>query len=344
MSKEEKMHCKVTDTKQKILKAYREHLDQINDRASQTVSTIAEKTKKDMSKAITTAKQVKPQDIETEALELQKGVIAQIREVVDGLAERKAKFDELDEAIKAKNQELKEVFEIEREANALSALLKAQEVSEEEAQEEIAAMLRDAREEAETIVSDAERRAKDLESDIAKMKEETEKTRAREKEEYEYSFIRLKAKRMDSLQDKLDEMSKSLDEREETVAKRELAMKELESIVGKLSDELTVTKASIDDQIKAAKEAATKSAERGAAIAANIAKSKHESELNIRDHQINSLKESVSDLKSEVARLQEDLNQANSKVQAVAMQALQSNAEASRPVVIQGDSTDGKRK
>lgn len=341
---DEKIRCKVTDTKQNILKAYKAHLDEINERMPATVSTVESANKKKVTEALTTAKLVKPQDIETQALELQKGVIAQIREVVDGLAERKAKFDELDAAITAKNKELKEVFEIEREANALSALLEAQKASREKAQEEVEEMLTSAREEAANILEQARQDADEIETKMLEKKHETEKAHERAEEEYNYSFERIKAKKMDDMNDELAQMSKSLDSREEEISQREIKMNELEALVDKLTNDLAITKASIDDQIKAAKETATKSAEKSAAISANIVKSKHESELQIKDHQINSLQATVSQMREDISRLTSDLDRANSKVQAVAMQALQSQAEAARPVVIQGESTDSKKR
>lgn len=341
---DEKIRCKVTDTKQNILKAYKAHLEDINSRASTTVSTTAVAAQKKTANAVTTAKSVKPQDIETQALELQKGVISQIREVVDGLADRKAKFDELDQAIAAKNSELKEVFGIEQEANALSALLEAQKASKEQAQSEVQTMLDEAREEAAEILDEAKTEAQEIEDAIAEKQRVTAQKHKRDEEEYNYNFARTKVERENELNDQLALKARSLDDREEAVTTRETKMTELEGTVTKLTDELATTKASIDDQIKAAKDAATKSAEKSAAIAANIAKSKHESELQIKDHQINSLEATVSQMRTDIARLQGDLDKANSKVQEVAMQALQSKAEASRPLVVGGSDGDSKKR
>lgn len=341
---DEKIRCKVTDTKQNILKAYKAHLEDLNQKAPAQVSTVAVQKQKAIETAVSTAKLVKPQDIETEALNLQKEVISQIREVVDGLAERKAKFDELDQAISAKNEELKEVFGIEHEANALSALLEAQRQSKEAAQEEVQVLLDEAREEADEIVQEAKAESDSILKAIEQQKAQTEQARKRDREEYEYNFAREKTQRMNKLQDELDEKARSLDDREEAVTERESKMTELETTVTKLTDELATTKASIDDQVKAAKDAGYKSAEKSAAIQANIVKSKHESELQIKSQQISNLEGSVSEMRARIEALQKSLDSANAKVQEVAMQALQSKAEASRPLVVGGMDSDNKRK
>jgi hypothetical protein len=340
---EEKIKCKVTDTKQDILKAYKSHLDEINAKSTTTISTAESAKQKAVQSAIATAKSVQPTSIEEQAMLLQKNVITQIREVVDGLAERKAKFDELDAAIVAKNQELSEVFGIEKEANALSALIEAQRQAIITAEADATEIVDNANMKAAEIISASQLRASELDKQTTERRALEEVTRKRQAEEYNYTFERKKMQRENELNDQLALKERSLDAREEAVLIRESNVTQLEAQVTSLADELATLRAAVDQQIKDAVEKAKKDAERSAAIQLNIVSSKHESEMKIKDNQITSLEARCNELKTTTDCLRKDLDSANSKVQEVALQALRSQAEAAKPIVFGAEQQSSKK-
>lgn len=340
----EKIRCKVTDTKQEILKQYKGHLDDINSRSATVVPTTSQLAEKAATtKAIDTAATVDASTVEELAVKLNRSLSDTLLGIGQKITEEKARFDQIALAIEAKKAELAEVLEIEVQANTLAALIAAQTSSREETNVEIEEILAAAQSEADEILKAANDAAATIRTQIATMQAEEAQRRKRGEEEYQYNFNRSKMQQENALKDALALQSKSLDAREASVKERELLQSEKDEYLAKVVAELEALKASVDAKIADAVAKTTKDANTSAAISANIVNSKHQSELTIKDNENKSLQAQVAELRSRVEQTQEALQAANKQVQEIAMQALTAKAEASRPLVVNGSDSNGKR-
>jgi colicin import membrane protein len=340
----EKIRCRVTDTKQEILRNYKTHLDEINSRTAQAVPTTIEQAHKMLAKqAIATAATVEASTVEELAVKLNRSISDNLLGISQKITEQKAQFDQIQAAIKAKQDELKEVHSIEIEANTLAAIVAAQNKAKEEANEEIDQILQEAQNQAAEILKVAETSAAAIRAAITQDQQDEVQRRKRGEEEYQYNFNRDKTQRENALKDALALQSRSLDRREASITEREKAQAEKDAYTTKVVAELEALKASVEKMINEAVVKAVKDAERSAAISASIVSSKHASELLLKDSEVKSLTAQVTELRTRVDQSQNALASAQKQVQDVAMEALRAKAEASRPLVVNGNENSGKR-
>ena len=340
----EKIRCKVTDTKQEILRLYKTHLDDINAKASLVPSSTAEVAKVEkVTKAVETASIIQAVAVEDLAIQLNRSISDSLMGITKQINEQKATFDQLTVAIQAKKDELRKVHQIEVDLNALAAIIAAQNKAKEETNVEIDEIIAKAENEAESIIKAAEDHSKSVELQIATFQAEENKRRTRDAEQYNYEFERNKKERINKLNDELAILSKSLDVREAAMRVREETIKDLDAKIVNLTNEIITLKANQEKAIADAVSKATKSAETGAAVSASIVKSKHDAELAIKDNLLSSAISQANELRVRIDTTNAALAAAQKQVQEVAMQALQAKAEASRPLVVNGNESSNKR-
>jgi len=340
----DKIRCKVTDTKQEILKQYKAHIDEINAKAATIVPTTSQLAEKvTVKKAVETATNVDASTVEELAVKLNRSLSDTLLGIGQKITEEKARFDQIATAITAKQKELAEVLEIEVEANTLAAIVAAQTTARESANAEIEEILAAAQSEADEILKAANDASATVRMQISQTQVDEMQRRKRGEEEYQYNFNRQKMQQENALKDSLAIASRSLDARTTEIQIREDAQAEKDAYLAKVVAELEALKAAQVTMIETAVEKAKKDAATGAAISANIVSSKHQSELMIKDNDNKSLLAQVTELRARVEQTQNALAAANKQVQDIAMQALTAKAEASRPLVVNGSDSTGKR-
>jgi len=340
----EKLRCKVTDTKQEILRQYKTHIDDINSKASLVPPSTAEVAKiAKISQALDVAQKIQAHSVEDLAIQLNRSIGESLMGITQKINEQKLNFDQLTTAIQAKKDELRTVHQIEVDANSLAAIIAAQNKSKEETNSEIENILSQAEITSAEIIKTAETRSSEVYLQI-KLAQDAEVTRRkRDSEEYNYNFERTKMERVNRTNDELATLSKSLDERIASISLREATINELDAQIVQLKNEILTLKTNQEKAIADAVEKAKKSADTSAAIAANIVKSKHESEVAIKDNELKSANAQIIELRQRIEQANVALTQAQKQVQEVAMSALQAKAEASRPLVVNGSENSSKR-
>lgn len=321
MATQEKMACKVTDTKQEILKAYKNHLEQINARAQGSLDTekvTAEKAKVETLKRV---EQVAKLDVPTTIVQLQNHVSQTLQGILTTLEEKRSVLASVEDAIKIKQGELNELYGIEKEAASLAALIDSYRHKEEELTSEHDERMEELEATVEEARKNFEKQKAAWTQELAEMKRLDALARQREADAYTYDFNRKKQATLDALNDEIAKKNLAIKAREDAVVLREAKMNEMDKTIADLNARLTtdVTKA-----VTAAEEHAKKSA----ATAAQFAAMGHKAEVDRLTSQLESANARATDLVAQVERLQAALDKANEKVQSIAEAALKSGADA----------------
>ena len=250
--------------------------------------------------------------------------------ISDGLEEEVSKFNQIKKAIEIKDEELKELYEIERSAETLAALIEAQNKKREEFESEMTVRKEELNREIITTREEWEKEKKEHEAEIKERDAAEAKRREREKEEYNYTFKREQLLAKDKFEDEIakaekeiqvkkEQMEKDLAEREKAVAEREQELAELQKKVSAFSDELkeAVNKAVEETTERIMLEAKNKE---------ELMKREFEGERNVLKTRIESLEKTVKEQSVQIASLSGQLEKAYQKVQDIAIKSVEGSS------------------
>jgi len=223
----------IKDTKATILDAYNQLLETLQEKGQSSMNVQQVKTSKVKSEAISMADQA----LKDSNIQILMDQVAKFQELVRIELE---KYVKIKEAIEAKNEELSELFDIEKTAFSLAALVDSNKLIRENMEKEMA-------ERRETL----QKQIQTLQEEISKRKIEEQERSKRAEEEYNYSFERVKKKNMDELNDKLEaqkkEVKRILGEDYERLTIREKAIQEREADMAEREEELNSLKQKVED-------------------------------------------------------------------------------------------------
>ena len=254
--------------------------------------------------------------------------------VATGIVNEKteAQYNNLLETIKLLDKELEEVYEIQRTANTLEALLITYQDKSEALEKEYQQKLDDAvenynnkRDEWDAKIAEAQadynKLIKDLKASYAEERAALDKERAREKEEYAYNLNRERSIENDKWADEKAVREKVLSEKEENLAIREKELDELYKKVAKLEstvEDLEVKK--VLEYNKGFEEGKAK-AKKEAETSKGFSDRAHKAELERKDDVIASLEKSNAELRQEKNILQAKLDEAYARIQSMAIES-----------------------
>jgi chromosome segregation ATPase len=280
--------------------------------------------------------------------DLKTAVGKELSDVSAKLEEETSRYNQMKSAIELKERELKEIFEIERNAYSLAALMEAQK----QRKEEFEAEMEERQDLLETDIQQTrqqwQKEKQQYLEDLKEQKKEDEKLRKREKEEYEYNFKReqelAKAKLADEIAALEKELQKKKADFELTVTTKETALQKRESEVAEREkdiDDLQAKVASfpqeLEDRINRAVADAVNSVKQAAQKNEELLKKGYEGEQNVLQTRIEGLEKTVASQKQQLEGLTRQLEKAYEKVQDIAVKAVSrsqpSDSAGQRPVI-----------
>lgn len=310
------MKVTLKDKKDVIFNEYKKSLDRIKELEEGKVNIEADVQKKADAKTLDTCKEV-----------INLGILN--NEIVE-------KFNSVVEAIELKEEELKELYLIEKEAQTLTALINANidrrkenEVNLKELEElykKKVMFLENSYEEMDKeLQSKYNAKEKELKNKLVDKEAEQRKLREREEEEYLYSLERERERENNAWKDE-----KEL--REKELSKKEAIVKEREEKINILEDEISDLKDIVNDipnQIEKAKKETE-------AITKNKLTSKHEAEKELiqkeaqwekdkSDEKIKDLELQLSKANSKISELEDNLKCAYREMREMATEAVKSS-------------------
>jgi hypothetical protein len=320
----------LSNTKQEMLEAYNTVLKQLEAQREAELKPEKKLEEKKTKEVIQVAESLSSEGVAKEISNLKIETSKTLAQISDRLEEEVNKFRAIQSAIALKEKELQELYEIEKSAVALAALIESQNQKRQQFESEMAEKKETLSQEIEALRAEREKEKNDYEAEIKERDIMEKKRRDREKEEYEYSFKREqklakdrfedeKAKLEKEVQNKKEQMQSELKEREKVVAEKEEELNELRKKVNAFPKELETAVA------KAIKET-TDRLNLEAKNREELVKKEFMGERNVLTTRIESLEKIVKEQSEQIAKFSQQLEKAYQQVQDIAVKTIEGSS------------------
>jgi hypothetical protein len=318
------------NTKQEMLEAYNTVLKQLEAQREAELKPEKRLEEKKAKEVIQIADSLSSEGIAKEISDLKMETGKMLAEISNRLEEEVSKFKETQSAIALKEKELQELYEIERSAVTLAALIESQNQKRQAFESEMAEKKETLNREIETLRAEREKEKNDYEAEIKERDIAEKKRRDRDKEEYEYSFKREqrlakdkfedeKAKLEKEIQNKKEKMETELKLRERAIAEREDELNELRKKIIAFPKEMETAVA------KAIKET-TEKMNLEAKNREELQKREFIGERNVLTTRIESLEKIVKEQSEQISKLSQQLEKAYQQVQEIAVKTIEGSS------------------
>jgi hypothetical protein len=320
----------LSNTKQEMLEAYQAILKQLETQREAELKPEKRLEEKKAKEVIQVAESLSSEGVSKEISNLKIETSKTLAQISDRLEEEIQKFKAVQNAIVLKEKELQELYEIEKSAVTLAALIESQNQKRQAFELEMAEKKEALSQEVEALRAQREQEKKEYEEEIKERDMIEKKRREREKDDYEYSFKREqklakdkfedeKAKLEKEIQIKKEQMEDELKEREKVVSDREEEFNELKKKVAAFPKEIETAVA------KAVKET-TDRLNLEAKNREELQKREFVGEKNVFTTRIESLEKIVKEQNEQVAKLSQQLEKAYQQVQEIAVKTIEGSS------------------
>jgi hypothetical protein len=320
------------NTKQEMLEAYHSVLKQLEAQKELDLKPEKKLEEKKAKEVTQVADSLSSEGIarETSNLKIEAGKM--LAQISDRMEEEIGRYKAVQNAVALKEKELQELYEIEKSAMTLAALIESQNQKRQAFESEMASRKEDLHQEIETSRAEWEKEKNDYEAMIKERDIAEKKRRDREKEEYDYVFKREqklakdkfedeKAKLEKEVQLRKEQMEAELKLREKAIAEQEAELNELRKKVAAFSKEM---EAAVGKAVKETTEKITLEAKNRE----EIQKRESTGEKNVLVTRIESLEKTVKEQSERIIRLNQQLEKAYQQVQDVAVKTIEGASNA----------------
>jgi hypothetical protein len=322
----------MANTKKEMLQAYNRLLKQLTEKRRAEMKPAEEVAEKKEAESRAVADSLSTEGIGRQIGVLKSEIGRTLNQLADRLEEETSKYAQVKKAVAAAEAELREIYDIQKAASSLAALIEAQKKKREEFEEEMAT-------EREVFESDMNYQRDEWKTEKtqheAMIKERNaaeQKQREREQEEFKYQFERQKkltleqyehekAKLEREIHVKREQMERDLADRENAVAAAEAELKQLREKVEKHPGEL-------EEAVTRAVEEATSRLERDGQNKIELLQKEYVGERNVLNSRIEGLQATVDKQAEQIARLSEQLEHSYRQVQDIAVKAIEGSSAA----------------
>lgn len=322
----------MANTKQEMLKAYNSLLKQLQEKKEAELKPEEKLEEKKKKKVVEIADSLSAEGVATGIGNLRGEIGKMLTQISDRLEQQVGKFKGTQEAIEYKEKELEEVYEIERSAATLAALIESQNQKRLEFEAEMASSKLELERDIERLRADWEKETKEHDARVKEQAADEKKKREREKEEFSYEFEREQQLAQDKFEDeqaklereialKKEQMEKDLMERERTVSEKETELDELKKQVSAFPEEMEASVNKVIKETTARLTAEAKSSE-------ELQRKEFDGERNVLTAKIESLENTVKEQGQQIAKLSQQLEMAYQKVQDIAVKAIEGSSNA----------------
>jgi hypothetical protein len=320
----------LSNTKQEMLEAYNVVLKQLEAQREAEMKPEKKIEEKKAKEVIQVAESLSTEGVTREISNLKIEASKTLAQISDRLEEEVNKFRAIQSAIALKEKELQELYEIEKVAVTLAALIESQNQKRQAFEIEMAEKKEALNQEIEALRAQREKEKKEYEEEIKERDMTEKKRREREKDDYEYSFKRdqkltkdkfedEKSKLEKEIQVKKEQMKSELMERERAIAEREEELNELRKKVVGFPKEL---EAAVSKAIKETAEKLNLEAKNRE----ELQKKEFIGERNVLTTRIESLEKSVKEQNEQIAKLSQQLEKAYQQVQEIAVKTIEGSS------------------
>jgi hypothetical protein len=320
----------LSNTKQEMLEAYQAVLKQLEAQKEGELKPEKKIEERKAKEVIQVAESLSSEGVAKEISNLKIETSKTLAQISDRLEEEVNKFRAIQSAIALKEKELLELYEIEKSAVTLAALIESQNQKRQAFELEMADKKEALSQEIEALRAQREQEKKEYEEEIKERDMVEKKRREREKEDYEYSFKREqkltkdkfedeKAKLEKEIQIKKEQMESELKEREKLVTEKEEELNELRKKVSAFPKEMetAVSKAIKETTDRLNLEAKNRD---------ELQKKEFIGERNVLTTRIESLEKTVKEQSEQIAKLTQQLEKAYQQVQEIAVKTIEGSS------------------
>lgn len=322
------------NTKRELLEAYEEALEQLQEKEKAQLKPEKTLQIKKEAEVVAAVKDLSGEKVGREINQLRSEVNKMLSELGEKLTGEVERFETTQRAIAVKERELKEIYDIERSAGALAALIESQHQKTEAFEAEMTAKKETLTQEIETLRQQGEKEKAERQAEAKEWQQQQAKDRKRQEEEYRYAFEREQQLARNKFEDEKarllaekdaiaeqtktlrERTEKELHEREQRLAEREDELKSLQGQVEAFPNQLETAVA------KAVKET-TERVQLEAKYRQDLMQKEFEGERNVFTSRIQSLEKSLGEQSEQLAKLSQQQEAAYQKVQDVAVKAIE---------------------
>jgi hypothetical protein len=320
----------LSNTKQEMMEAYQGLLKQLEEKKETELKPEKKLEEKRAKEVVTVAESLSSEGVVQEISGLKIEISKMLTQIGDKLDVEVDKFKAIQKAIELKEKELHELYEIEKSAMTLAALIETQNQKRQLFETEMAERKEELNQETQTQRLEWAKEKEEYEAQIKERDGVEKKRRDREKEEYEYAFKRQQMLTKDKFEDEKSRLEKEIQLKK---AQMESELKEREKVIAEKEEELNDFRkkaALFPKEMEAAIGKAVKeTTERLSLEAKNreeLLKKEFIGEKNVLTTRIESLEKIGKEQNAQIAGLTQLLEKANQKVQDIAVKALESSA------------------
>jgi len=321
-----------TAVKKEMLEAYSDLLPELQEEAQTELKPEKKAEQKAAARAVAEADSISAEGVVAQISAVRSEVGKMLAQLSDRLEQEVARYQSVQRAIEEKEKDLKEVYEIERAAGSLAALIEAQNLKKQEFEATLESRKEQALAEVQSSREQWEKDKLQWEAELKERQESENRKRERDKEEYEYRYKREKQQMKDQLEDerakmerdlalKRTELEQGLAEREKAVAERELQLDQLRARVESFPLELEKAIARAVAEATARLEAQAKSRE-------ELLTKESEGERKVQTTRIQSLEKTVKEQADQIERLAQQIDKAYQQVQDIAVKAIEGSSNS----------------
>jgi len=324
-----------TNTKQEMLLAYNGLLKELEEKQEGELKPEKKIEEKKVKEAVQVAEASTTEGVGKGIATLKMEISKTLTGIADQLEGEVNRFLAVRNAIAAKEKELAELYEIEKSAMSLAALIEAQSQKRQEFTVEMEEKKEALRQEVESTRSAWKKEQEEHDVNVKERDSAEKKRQTREKEEFDYAFKREqqtaterfayeKAKMEKELKDKREQMEQELSAREAAVAAREVELSDLRKQAAQFPKELENSVGRAIKETSERLQAEAKSRE-------ELLKKGAEGERNVFTARIEALEKTTQEQSERVVELTRQLEAAYQKVQDIAVRTVE-GASNSRSV------------
>ncbi len=339
----ESTNISMTNTKKEMLEAYevlKEKLEKQSEMELKPEQT--QKAKKEEKVIESAEKAADANDTTRHIYDLKDEISRFLADLAAKTEKEKDRYNEIKQAVEIRNKELMNIYEIEKSAHSLAALLEAQKQKKLEFENEMEQRKNEIEDEIISTKINWEKEKQQYTQGVKEQKAEIEKVRKREKEEFEYEFNREKEIQKRQLNDEIESLNKQLQEqkeafdkettqRESDLQQRENAVSEREKFLDTLQGKVDTFPAELEKRIQIAVAETTEKIKNDANKNEEILVKGFEGEKNVLTTKIQSFEKLTADQQKQIEKLSGQMDNAYGKVQEIAMKAVSGKSQVYVP-------------
>jgi hypothetical protein len=319
-----------TSTKQELLEAYNGLLEEIKEMKEAGLKPEEKREERKVKETLERADSLSAEGVAQRIGGLKQEIGKMLSQIAENLEEEVSRLDGMKDAIRYREKEIQELYQIDREAASLAALIEAQSRKKLAFEEEMEERRIDLEGKIAVLRADWERERQEREAESKEWAAAEKKRREREKDEFGYTFEReqkLVTERFADEKEKLErditlkreQLEKELGGRERAVAEKEAEFAELARKAAAFPKEL---ESAVAQAVKDVSERLTTAAKNRE----ELAKREFDGERNVLNTRIASLEKTVKDQGEQIMRLSAQLDKAYQKIEDVAVKTIEGSA------------------